>query len=1045
MADYNINAVTRRVVYSGSAGLGPYSFSFEVLDQDDLAVYFNTTKLTLTTDYTVTINANGTGSITIVTGTNVPSTPTGSDTIIIVGARDIERVTDFVTAGDLRASALNEQLDGLTIFDQQIAEEQKRTLQAPVYDPAHVDDGGTLDMTLPAKSARAGKYLQFNSTTGNPEAGPDSTDVTNLADVATDIALLADIQDGTTATNAITTVSGISANVTTVAGIASNVSTVAGISADVTSVAADATDIGTVATNIASVNTVAGNISEVVAVANDLNEAVSEVETVANDLNEAVSEIETVAASISNVDAVGTNIANVNTVAGIDSNVTTVAGISANVTTVAGISANVTTVAGISADVSTVAADGTDIGTVAGISSNVSTVAGISGDVTTVAGVSSNVTTVATDITNVKTVATNIADVNNFALTYRIAASAPATSLDEGDLYLDTTQNKMFVYDGSAWVTVSPDLIADTTPQLGGNLDLNGNNITGTGNISTTGTATFTGDLTVDTNTLYVDSTNNRVGLGTSSPSYLIDAQTAAGNAQVQIKSGGDLAQVILHSTDTTGNSQINFADADSSNVGMLQYFHSDNHMEFTVNSSEAMRIDSSGDAIIGGTTAGASSAVTISGDGYVQARYSSGPAAYFDRLSTDGTIAEFRKDGSAVGSIGSRGAGTSYIILKSSAGAGAGLTGSDNAILPMDESALADANTSLGNGSYRFKDLHWSNSVLVGATSGRGGAATGHLFKMPSGDVYFEIMGSTTSANTDILFSDGTGGSYGVVGYDHTNDALRFFTNSGERMRIDSSGNLLVGKTTTALNTNGIRFVGNDTSNMTVSGGTVLDLNRRTSDGSILGFYKDGSSVGNIGYGSTEFRITSSNGYLVLNNSSSGYLEFLNSGYTGTPRTRPDTDNAYDLGDSGRRFDDIFATNGTIQTSDANEKQQIAALTDAEITAAKAISQLFKTFKWNDKVAAKGDAARTHTGVIAQDVEAAMTAAGLDAGDYAFFISTDWYVDADGNEVEADAEGAIAKNRKGIRYPELLSFVGAATEQRLANIETRLAALEAN
>jgi hypothetical protein len=106
---------------------------------------------------------------------------------------------------------------------------------------------------------------------------------------------------------------------------------------------------------------------------------------------------------------------------------------------------------------------------------------------------------------------------------------------------------------------------------------------------------TVDSDLTVDTNTLYVDSTNNRIGVGTASPSYLIDAQTASGNAQVQIKSGGDLAQLILQSADTTGNSQINFADADSNNVGMLQYFHSDNHMEFTVNSSEAMRIDSSG------------------------------------------------------------------------------------------------------------------------------------------------------------------------------------------------------------------------------------------------------------------------------------------------------------------------------------------------------------------------------------------------------------------------------------------------------------------
>jgi hypothetical protein len=84
---------------------------------------------------------------------------------------------------------------------------------------------------------------------------------------------------------------------------------------------------------------------------------------------------------------------------------------------------------------------------------------------------------------------------------------------------------------------------------------------------------------------------------------------------------------------------------------------------------------------------------------------------------------------------------------------------------------------------------------------------------------------------------------------------------------------------------------------------------------------------------------------------------------------------------------------------------------------------------------------------VIAQDVEAAMTAAGLDAGDYAFFISTSWW-EADGEtyyNADDAPEGATEYNRKGIRYPELLSFVGAATEQRLANIETRLAALEAN
>jgi hypothetical protein len=172
MADYNINAVTRRAVFTGSAGLGPYAFTFEIIDSGDLAVYFNATLLTLTTDYTVAINANGTGSVTIVTGTNVPSTPTASDQIVIVGARDIERTTDFVTAGDLLASSLNEQLDSLTIFDQQVSEEGRRALRAPVYDPALVEDGGVVDMTLPSKASRAGKTLAFDSD-GNPTVGED--------------------------------------------------------------------------------------------------------------------------------------------------------------------------------------------------------------------------------------------------------------------------------------------------------------------------------------------------------------------------------------------------------------------------------------------------------------------------------------------------------------------------------------------------------------------------------------------------------------------------------------------------------------------------------------------------------------------------------------------------------------------------------------------------------------------------------------------------------------------------------------------------------
>ena len=168
MADYNITAVTRRKVFSGSAGVGPYAFTFPILTQTDIVVYKNSTKLILTTDYTVTINGtNGTGSVTLV------SAATASDTITIIGARAIQRTTDFVTAGDLAASSLNEQLDGLTIMVQQLAEENKRTVKAPPYDPESVEDGGILNMQLPTKANRAGKVMAFDSD-GNPSAGAAS-------------------------------------------------------------------------------------------------------------------------------------------------------------------------------------------------------------------------------------------------------------------------------------------------------------------------------------------------------------------------------------------------------------------------------------------------------------------------------------------------------------------------------------------------------------------------------------------------------------------------------------------------------------------------------------------------------------------------------------------------------------------------------------------------------------------------------------------------------------------------------------------------------
>jgi hypothetical protein len=124
-----------------------------------------------------------------------------------------------------------------------------------------------------------------------------------------------------------------------------------------------------------------------------------------------------------------------------------------------------------------------------------------------------------------------------------------------------------------------------------------------------------------------------------------------------------------------------------------------------------------------------------------------------------------------------------------------------------------------------------------------------------------------------------------------------------------------------------------------------------------------------------------------------------------------PGADNVMSLGTSGFRWTTVYATTGTINTSDANQKEQIADLNAAELAVARRIKGLFKTFKFKDAVVAKGDGARIHVGVIAQDVQAAFAAEGLDANKYGLFCSDD----VDGTTV------------LGVRYDELLAFVIAA------------------
>jgi hypothetical protein len=121
-----------------------------------------------------------------------------------------------------------------------------------------------------------------------------------------------------------------------------------------------------------------------------------------------------------------------------------------------------------------------------------------------------------------------------------------------------------------------------------------------------------------------------------------------------------------------------------------------------------------------------------------------------------------------------------------------------------------------------------------------------------------------------------------------------------------------------------------------------------------------------------------------------------------------PAVDNSYVLGSPSYRWTTVYATTGTINTSDARQKQQARPLSEAERAVAVRVKGLIKTFKFNESVAAKGDGARIHIGVYAQELADAFAAEGLDATHYGMFC----YDELEGTEIY------------GVRYEELLAFV---------------------
>ena len=555
--------------------------------------------------------------------------------------------------------------------------------------------------------------------------------------------------------------------------------------------------------------------------------------------------------------------------------------------------------------------------------------------------------------------------------------------------------------------------------------------------VATTDSPAFAG-LTVDTTTLTVDSTNNRVGIGTSSPSNTLDV---AGTMRYD-------GRILTNSTTSDGTA------ASPSIVVGYDYDNgffrpAADTIGFTTGGSERMRIDSSGKVGIG--TSSPANTLDVLGDVYSGAFYrdvdvtSVGPAGSF--IQVGARSGSTRTPAAAFGSVLGNPATTGSAVIQTLSG------GSLTERMRIDSSGQVGIGTTSPSAPLHVKS---SGELARLETTSSGGNNYLTFYKPSDARKGFIGYGGGSTDNQLYINND-------------ENADIVFRPNNSEAMRIDSSGNVSIGTTTaaTALGTStsssdtGVSMAGTGRISIANNNSYPLALNRYTSEGSLIQLNEAGVTRGAIGIkGNEPFIVDTAAGLRMSGQGTANVLPVNSVGNA--------TNQALNLGSSTLSFDTVFADDFT-NTSDRNYKQDIEELLEAELRVATACKGLMKKYRMKHAVVKKGDDARIHVGIIAQDLRDAFTAEGLDAGRYGMFVSeTVWEESVEVPSVEAadavyetqtDEEGnesqvliseaieavdgytdvnhywteeeapdtAVARTKMGVRYSQLLAFIIAA------------------
>jgi len=341
------------------------------------------------------------------------------------------------------------------------------------------------------------------------------------------------------------------------------------------------------------------------------------------------------------------------------------------------------------------------------------------------------------------------------------------------------------------------------------------------------------------------DASAESLGIGTDSPSAKLDVVSSGATSETIAEFGNANIPDGL-SIETNGNLDWGFNAKNSRN------------MTFSTNQTEAMRIDSSGNVGIGTS--------------------SPSQALHVVNPSTSYVLAETTGTGTSAGVRLKGDASADYTLFT---------TQGTNQFAIYDNAAAAE----------RMR-IDSSGNVGIGTSSPVSGTKL-TLNDSAFGGMQFQSGGSDCGyigVNTNTLYV-GAGSTLAF----HTGNAQA--TDGSERMRIDSSGNLLVGKTSAGIGNVGFEFNPSGYMFATRSGGYTANFNRQTSDGDIVVFNKDGTTVGSIGTTSSDLYIGTGDTTLRFADGVDGVIP------TGTGGAQ--RDGAVNLGAASNRFQHLYLSGG--------------------------------------------------------------------------------------------------------------------------------------